>query len=159
MRNDEKPFSAGHPATRRDFLKASASSVFVMLAPQSDSPAPSLHQTELRTQWKITSARNVSASDAEVSKPSFDTSSWVAIRRTPTTVLQALEDAGVYKDLYFGMNLTQKTPPDLWKQDWWYRTTFDAPPAEVHSLIFNGINYRADVWLNGRLIADKRHVV
>ncbi len=159
MRNDEKPFSVGYPATRREFLKASASSVFVMLAPQGDSPAPSLHQTELRTHWKITSARNVSASDAEVSKPSFDTSNWVTIPRMPATVLQSLEDAGVYRDLYFGMNLTQKTPPDLWKQDWWYRTMFDAPPAGVHSLIFDGINYRADVWLNGRLIADNRHVV
>jgi len=77
----------------------------------------------------------------------------------PATILQALEDAGVYRDLYVGMNLTRTVPNDLWRQDWWYRTTFEAPEAEVHTLIFIGINYRADVWLNGHLIADNRHVV
>lgn len=145
---------------RREFLKESAlGSVFVMLAPQFASPSPSGDQRELATGWKISSAREVSAPDEDVSKPSFDASRWHPIRRMPATVLQALEDAGVYQDLYVGMNLTEKPPRDLWQQDWWYRTEFDAPEAEVHSLIFNGINYRADVWLNGHLIADKTHVV
>ena len=59
----------------------------------------------------------------------------------PATVLQILQENGVYKNLYYGMNLA--TPGDLWKQDWWYRTTFTAPPGrEVYSLIFKGINYR-----------------
>lgn len=76
----------------------------------------------------------------------------------PATVLQVLEDDGVYQDLYSGMNLT--SPGDLWKKDWWYRTTFTAPAGrEVYSLIFKGINYRADIWLNGKKIADKTQVV
>ncbi|MEJ2010003.1 MAG: glycoside hydrolase [Acidobacteriota bacterium] len=150
----------GREPTRREFLKRSAlGSVFMMLAPDAALPASVGHQVELKTGWKIISARNVSAPDQEISSLSFDASRWHSIPRMPATVLQALEDAGVYKDLYFGMNLTKTVPPDLWKQDWWYRTTFEAPEGEVHSLIFNGINYRADVWLNGHLIADKRHVV
>ena len=61
-------------------------------------------------------------------------------------------------DLYSGMNLT--TPGDLWKKDWWYRTTFNAPAGrDAYSLIFKGINYRADVWLNGQKIADKSQAV
>ena len=76
----------------------------------------------------------------------------------PATVLQILQENGVYKDLYFGMNLA--TPGDLWKQDWWYRTTFTAPPGrEVYSLIFKGINYRADIWLNGHKVANRATVV
>ena len=56
------------------------------------------------------------------------------------------------------MNLA--TPGDLWKQDWWYRTTFTAPPGrEVYSLIFKGINYRADIWLNGHKVANRATVV
>jgi exo-1,4-beta-D-glucosaminidase len=105
------------------------------------------------------SARSVSVSDEEVSKPSYDVSSWHTIGRMPATVLEALVENGVYKDPYYGMNLTQNLPADLWRQDWWYRTTFEAPEAEVYALIFNGINYRADIWLNGNLIADKSHVV
>lgn len=76
----------------------------------------------------------------------------------PATVLQILEDAGAYKDLYYGMNLI--TPGDLWKKDWWYRTTFTAPPGrEGYSLIFKGINYRADIRLNGQKVADRSQVV
>jgi exo-1,4-beta-D-glucosaminidase len=76
----------------------------------------------------------------------------------PATVLQVLEDDSVYKNLYQGMNLV--APGDLWKQDWWYRTIFSAPAGrDVYSLIFKGINYRADIWLNGHKIADSSQVV
>jgi len=160
MSADDKKFFPGSGTTRREFLRRSGlGSAFVMLAPHVAQPVPSSHQVELQSDWRLVSARSVSARDEEVSQPSYDASSWHVIPRMPATVLQALEDAGVYKDLYFGMNLTEKVPPDLWKQDWWYRTTFEVAEAEVHSLIFNGINYRADVWLNGHLVADKSQVV
>jgi exo-1,4-beta-D-glucosaminidase len=69
-----------------------------------------------------------------------------------------LEDSGVYKNLYDGMNLAALG--DLWKQDWWYRTTFSAPAGrDLYSLIFKGINYRADIWLNGHKVADSSQVV
>jgi exo-1,4-beta-D-glucosaminidase len=160
MSNENREFSSDSGTTRREFLKTSGlGSVFILLAPHAALPAPSDYQTELQSNWRIISARKVSASGEKVSLPSYDASSWHPIRRMPVTVLQALEDAGVSKDLYFGMNLTETVPTDLWEQDWWYRTTFDAPTAEVYSLIFNGINYRADVWLNGHLIADNSQVV
>lgn len=145
---------------RREFLKRSAvGSVGALLSTQIAVPKPLGGRTELQKGWKIISAREVSARDEEVSNPSFDTSNWHRVRRMPATVLQVLEDAGVYKNLYFGKNLTGAVPPDLWKQDWWYRTVFDAPQSEVYSLLFDGINYRADIWLNGHLVADKQHVV
>src|SRR5438128_11927375 len=104
------------------------------------------------------SARNVSADDSLISQPGFDSSNWYTVRKMPATVLQVLQENGVYKNLYFGMNLA--TPKDLWKQDWWYRTTFTAPAGrDVFSLIFKGINYRADIWLNGHKVANRRTVV
>ncbi len=106
----------------------------------------------------MTSAKNVTVDDALVSQTTFDTSHWYAAQHMPATVLQILQENGVYKDLYFGMNLA--APGDLWKQDWWYRTTFIAPPGrEVYSLIFKGINYRADIWLNGHKVANRATVV
>jgi exo-1,4-beta-D-glucosaminidase len=76
----------------------------------------------------------------------------------PATVLQVLQDNGVYKDLYFGMNLT--TPGDLWKQDWWYRTAFTAPAGQqTYILTLKGLNYRADIWLNGKKLADSTQAV
>jgi len=127
-------------------------------------PAPLLADsdrlTELRTGWRMISARNVPLGAEVISQPTYDASNWYSIAQMPSTVLQTLEDNGVYTDLYFGMNLTAKVPQDLWKQDWWYRTTFVVPPgSEVYSLIFKGINYRADIWLNGHQIADRSHAV
>ena len=113
---------------------------------------------ELRSGWKMASAKQVSADGAAVSAVSFDDSDWYSIAKMPATVLQVLQDNGVYKDLYFAMNLIQ--PGDLWKQDWWYRTNFTAPAGRsVYSLIFKGINYRAEIWLNGHRVAGRDQVV
>jgi exo-1,4-beta-D-glucosaminidase len=114
--------------------------------------------TELAQGWRLMSAEQGTGDDAAVSSPSFDVSRWYEVRHMPATVLEILEEAGVYKDLYYGMNLV--APGDLWRKNWWYRTTFSAPSGrEVYSLIFKGINYRADIWLNGQKIADKSQAV
>jgi exo-1,4-beta-D-glucosaminidase len=113
---------------------------------------------ELRSGWKMTSAKNVSTDDASVSQSGFDAAQWYRAQHMPATVLQVLQENGVYQNLYYGMNLA--TAGDLWKQDWWYRTTFTAPAGrEIYSLIFRGINYRADIWLNGRKVANRTTVV
>src|SRR6202011_6296325 len=118
--------------------------------------APNL--TELKNGWRITSANNISGAEALISESSYDDSRWYAVKRMPATVLQVLEDNGIYKNLYYGMNLSALG--DLWKQDWWYRTTFSAPAGrDLYSLIFKGINYRADIWLNGHKVADSSQVV
>jgi exo-1,4-beta-D-glucosaminidase len=118
------------------------------------------NMAELGSGWQLQSARDVSSGGAAISQASFVTRGWHSIPRMPATVLQALIDSGAYTNVYYGMNLATKVPQDLWKQDWWYRTTFTAPAGkEAYSLIFKGINYRADIWLNGHLIAGKSQVV
>ena len=113
--------------------------------------------SELQSGWRLSSADTVTSGDEAVSRAEFDASRWYQVRRMPATVLQVLEDNGVYKDLYYGTNLTR--PGDLWKKDWWYRTTFSAPAGrETYTLVFNGINYRADIWLNGKKIADRNQI-
>src|SRR5713226_2856233 len=130
----------------------------LILLPRSFASTESSNLTELASGWAMTSAKNVSGDDALISQPSYDASRWYSVKHMPATVLQILQENGVYRDLYFGMNLA--TPGDLWKQDWWYRTTFTAPPGrEVYSLIFKGINYRADIWLNGHKVANRATVV
>jgi exo-1,4-beta-D-glucosaminidase len=120
--------------------------------------AESPNLTELQSGWRMTSAQNVNVDDALVSQPNLDVTKWYVVHHMPATVLQILEDSGVYKDLYYGMNLA--TPVDLWKQDWWYRTTFTAPAnRESYSLMFKGINYRADIWLNGHKVATRSQAV
>src|SRR6478672_6307095 len=78
--------------------------------------------TEIGSGWRMTSAKSVSVDDSLVSQATFDASHWYGAQHMPATVLQILQENGVYKDLYSGMNLA--APGDLWKQDWWYRTSF-----------------------------------
>jgi exo-1,4-beta-D-glucosaminidase len=114
---------------------------------------------ELVENWKLASATEASADGAVISVAGFKDSRWHPIRRMPATVLEILQEDGVYPNLYFGKNLQEKVPQDLYKRDWWYRTTFKAPAGECYTLEFPGINYRAEIWLNGQKIADSKQIV
>jgi len=106
---------------------------------------------------------------------------WFPVQ-VPSTVLTGLVANHVYPDPYSGMN--NMYIPDAsdefnkeydlekfshipnvgnpWKKPYWYRTTFTVSAADKgrHTeLIFKGINYRADVWLNGQQIADSSQMV
>ncbi|MGV9802702.1 glycosyl hydrolase 2 galactose-binding domain-containing protein [Mycobacterium sp. NPDC003449] len=122
------------------------------------SQAPS-GRIELAHGWQLASARGVRADGAAMSTPGDIAGGWHTVEHMPATVLQALQDDGTYPDLYYGENLT-RVPDDLYRQDWWYRTTFDAPAgSSSYRLEFPGINYRAEVWLNGTMVADSSRVV
>jgi exo-1,4-beta-D-glucosaminidase len=117
-------------------------------------------RVELAGGWRLASASRVQADGAAVSVAGFPDSGWYPIHRMPATVLEILQEDGVYTDLYAGKNLIEKVPQDLYRQDWWYRTTFTAPAGmPAYTLEFPGINYRAEIWLNGHRIADNREVV
>ncbi|MDE3236660.1 MAG: beta galactosidase jelly roll domain-containing protein [Bacteroidota bacterium] len=100
----------------------------------------------------------------------------------PSTVLTGLVANKVYPNPYIGMNnmlipdasdsfnnqyhLSKYSHipnvPNPWKKAYWYKTSFTVPSTDrgkLFQLIFKGINYRADVWLNGKLIADSSQLV
>ena len=125
----------------------------------------------LRTHWAIESSSDVRDSGAVISMPGFSTRAWYPAT-VPSTVLSALELDHCYPDPYIGMNLRSipgttypifsnfsdyKMPPaSPFRQAWWYRTEFDLPSdyrGKTLWLKFDGINYRANVWVNGRQIA------
>lgn len=74
----------------------------------------------------------------------------------PGTVLTSLVASGKYSDPYFGLNNLSITD-SLCRKDWWYRTTFETPVNEKDKLawlLFNGINYKSNVWLNGKYLGS-----
>lgn len=76
--------------------------------------------------------------------------------KVPSTVLANLVDGGVYTDVFIGGNL-DTIDTEQFKIPWWYRTAFSlkhAEPGEHFHLEFDGINYRADIWLNKHKIAS-----
>ncbi|MDH6247330.1 glycoside hydrolase [Mycobacterium sp. OTB74] len=125
-----------------------------LLAPQSEAA-----QVSLSDGWQLASAEDIAATGSQISRGGFAGAGWHTVRHMPATVLQALQDDGTYPDLYFGDNLVTKVPPDLYKQDWWYRTSFVAPAGHsTYRLDFPGINYRAEIWLNGHQVAGNEQV-
>lgn len=137
----------------------SSFSAFLLLAISASAIPDSENTTELKSGWRLESAWNVMQEGGVISQLSYDASSWHAIRSMPATVLQALQEDGTYPNLYFGNNLTETVPRDLFRQDWWYRTVFMVPTEhKLHWLVFKGINYRAEIWLNGERIANNREV-
>jgi glycosyl hydrolase family 2/Ig-like domain-containing protein len=112
-----------------------------------------------------------------ISTANYSSSNYWFPVKVPCTVLTGLVANSVYPDPYLGMNnmlipdasdsfnrqyhLEQYSylpnEPNPWKKPYWYRTTFSVPSSDngkSFQLIFKGINYRADVWLNGKQVAD-----
>lgn len=90
-----------------------------------------------------------------VSKGDFKTDNWYKAT-VPGTVLTTLVNNKVYPEpLYDENNRPEKIPEDLCKKDWWYRTTVKIPEDFKDKRIwlkFNGINYSAGVWVNGKYV-------
>ena len=130
----------------------------------------------LRERWSIQSSADVPDTGAIISRPGYNVRDWYKAN-LPSTVLSALVGDDVYPDPYVGMNLrsipggdypqqndfaNSPMPPDSpFRHAWWYRTEFQLP-AEYKGktvwLDFDGINYRANVWMNGREIASSSKI-
>jgi exo-1,4-beta-D-glucosaminidase len=108
--------------------------------------------------WAIQSANLVQESGSIISTSTFSPAGWYPTS-VPSTVLAALVENGVYPNPYFGINL--ESIPNLTGSSWWYRTEFALPQEHKNKNIllhFNGINYKANIWLNGHKIADSTDV-
>ncbi|WP_445192616.1 glycosyl hydrolase 2 galactose-binding domain-containing protein [Sphingomonas sp. Tas61C01] len=105
--------------------------------------------------WRMAEAPSVSADPASLSRAGFDARRWYAAT-VPGTALTTLVDRGVYPDPRIGLN-NMAIPERLARQDYWYRTEFVLPAEQRGKrleLLFNGINYAAEIWVNGRRMGD-----
>ncbi len=111
------------------------------------------YRRELSDGWRIRASDDVDVPGEKLSVPGLDVRDWIPAA-VPGTVLAALVAAGKYDDPYFGMNL-KKIPRELSEQPWWYRTEFELSKAQADKTVlleFDGINYAANIWLNGRRV-------
>lgn len=122
--------------------------------------------------WHLHSSAGIEADGAVLSQPGVELSQWYALEQ-PCTVLSALVTAGVYADPYYGENM--KSIPGyqdgMWlrhleespfRVPWWYRCEFDLGATKedrFFTLHLDGINYKANIWLNGKKIAGQDQVV
>lgn len=101
--------------------------------------------------WRLASALDLHGADgAAVSRAGYDARAWLPAT-VPGTVLTTLVDRGVQPDPAYGLN-NLAIPESLSRHDWWYRAELDAPAATAGrrtEFVFNGVNYAAEVWLDG----------
>lgn len=111
----------------------------------------------LENNWQLTSSENINeANGRQISTLEYRTENWNNAV-VPGTVMGSLVADSVIIDPYFGLNL-KKIDREQFKKSWWYRNEFEIKNyiKEQHvNLRFNGINYRANLWLNGKKVANK----
>ncbi|MES2274852.1 MAG: glycoside hydrolase family 2 protein [Bacteroidota bacterium] len=113
-------------------------------------------QLRLGNDWKMQSAVTEPAPAVSISKPQFDTKGWYSVN-VPTTIIGGLLANKVYNfDPFYGRNLEKLADARLDKP-WWFRREFILPASESGKeviLVLHGINYKANIWLNGIKLAD-----
>ena len=140
--------------------------------------ASSLAENRLVLQegWSLETSAKVEAKGEVISTAKFSPQGWHHAT-VPTTVVAALVEDKTLPDPFFAMNLRSfpgvtypiggnfsnipMAPDSPYAVSWWYRKAFEMPASykgETVWLKFDGINYRANIWLNGKQIADSDHV-
>jgi hypothetical protein len=138
----------------------SLASILVILPPaaaaaKSIAPEPVV----LTSGWQLQDVAKASQPGAEIASPAFNTSGWYTAT-VPGTVLTTLVNNHVYPEPLYGENNRPETIPEsLARTSYWYRTLIDVPKTYKNHhvwLNFDGINYSADVWVNGVQVGSMR---
>jgi len=130
--------------------------------------------------WQMQSTILVDDDARIISSHGFEPQNWHPTK-PGWTVLNTLIKDGVYPHMYFGMNnylipdmsdafneqydlarfshLSGKQNP--WTSPWWFRKTFSLESVATKTtwLEMDCINYRAEIWVNGRMVAGSKQIV
>jgi beta-mannosidase len=119
---------------------------------RAEPPSVPIHLTN---GWELQDVVKIPQKGEVISTADFQPSGWHRAV-VPGTVLTSLVNDGTYPDPLYGEN-NRKIPDSLCRTAYWYRTPFLVP--EYYSgrqvwLTFKGINYTADVWVNGKQVGQ-----
>ncbi|HEV2401303.1 MAG TPA: beta galactosidase jelly roll domain-containing protein [Candidatus Sulfotelmatobacter sp.] len=126
--------------------------------------------------WMLQSSAKVEAQGEVISTPKFTPKGWHEVT-VPTTVVAALVKDKTLPDPFPGMTLRSfagvtypiganfsnipMQPDSPYAVSWWYRKAFTVPASYKGKTVwlkFDGINYRANIWLNGKQVATSDDV-
>ncbi|MBA3825793.1 MAG: hypothetical protein H0X24_18075, partial [Ktedonobacterales bacterium] len=119
-------------------------------------PSPRI-DLNLRDAWQVQSAASVSDDGARFSRPDFHSGKWMNAT-LPTSVMGAmLANHAFTQDPLFGTNLRTIDESQFTNARWWFRRAFDLPVTATDRHVWlklEGLNYRAQVWVNGAQLRD-----
>jgi exo-1,4-beta-D-glucosaminidase len=103
------------------------------------------------------SVLHTSSNLTALSQPGADVSSWYRVS-SRTTAMAGLIENGVYNDsqLFFSDNLNTVVDRSVFNTPWLYREEFtvNIPSGQHYFLITNGITSKADIYINGVVVAS-----
>lgn len=112
--------------------------------------------------WRMMQAGDIKDKPEQLSKPGYNTDTWLPAI-VPGTVLNSLVYNKLYPEPYYGLNnkIESGLIPDISETGrdfytYWFRTEFDIPTSYNGKTIWlepEGINYRAEIWVNGNLLS------
>ena len=107
--------------------------------------------------WQLQDASKISQPGEEIAMANFQAAGWYKAT-VPGTILTTLVNNGVYPEPLWGENnRPDKIPESLCRTSYWYRTSFTIPSDYKGKKIwlnFDGINYSAKVFVNGKEVGN-----
>lgn len=114
-------------------------------------------------EWLMIKSSEVNVQAEQISTMDFSPVGWMPAV-VPGTVLRSLVYNKVYPEPYDGLNnkLEEKIIPDIAHTGrdfytYWFRTEFELPQSYEGKIVWlnvEGINYRAEVWVNGHMVGN-----
>ena len=109
--------------------------------------------------WQLQDVVKVPEAGAAISMEGYKPQGWYAAT-VPGTILTSLVNNKVYPEPMYGENnRPDKIPDNLSRTPYWYRTVVTIPKAYAGRhmwLNFDGINFSAQVWVNGRQVGTMK---
>lgn len=107
--------------------------------------------------WEMTREDWAAAGAARIAEAGLDTTAWYNAT-VPGTVLTTLVEQEVFPEPTIALNNLQ-IPESLCRHVWWYRTELAIPAEWAQTqqrlwLEFDGINYLAEIWMNGKRLGQ-----
>lgn len=103
--------------------------------------------------WQLQRASEVQAGGVEIASPAYKAEGWVTAT-VPGTVLTSYRNVGALADPNYADNQLMISE-SFFNSNFWYRNEFQMPPSFKRDRIFlnfDGINWKANVYLNGRQV-------
>ncbi len=120
--------------------------------PETSAQNKSLAEITLDSGWQLQDAAKVTDGGEVISEVDYAPVGWLQAT-VPGTVLTSMVNDGIYPEPLYGENdRPDKIPDSLCRTSYWYRTKFLVPAEDAGRhlwLNFHGINYIAEVWVNG----------
>ena len=117
-------------------------------------PAPAATENEITLSggnWKLIRSEETDAEGEDIATEGFKTCNWLTAT-VPGTVLTSYVNLGAVPEPYFADNMMHISD-SYFNTDFWYRNEFEIPGhflAEKAWLEFDGINWKAEIYLNGK---------